>query len=64
MKVSTYGYENTHGRRPRGFGTWWFRVFTSGFSKEVSFRGTYSDARREAVFAARTLGCTHVEVLP
>lgn len=74
MRISTEKYEFTHGKKPRGFATWFFEMtFTDGngrFSTEtVSSAGTLSEARKLAWHQIKTMCAsaktlTEVVVLP
>ncbi len=55
-------YEFTHGHRPKGSGFWSFQLHRSGASTEFCAHGKYSDAKREAMREARSLGCEEVTV--
>ena len=51
MAISTSQYEFSHGRKPRGHGSWWFRVTASNgdgsfTTDERSASGLLSEARR------------------
>lgn len=74
IDISTHDYEWSHGKRPRGRGTWWFEisVTTPGFGafnnsrKEWSGTGLYSvvagEARKVARQMARNLGSCEARV--
>lgn len=54
--VTTAAFERSHGRRPRGTGSWAFsasqtsRAFTDDLRGNVAFfQGTFTEARRQAV---------------
>lgn len=51
--VSTVGYEQLHGRKPRGYGLWYFRL-PGGLT--FSHPGTYGAALRVATVHARRIG--------
>jgi hypothetical protein len=63
MIVNTNPYVWSHGRRPRGYGFWWFRLMGSPV-EVVQVHGRYSEAGREAVRQARARGCSCVVVMP
>jgi hypothetical protein len=74
MKTTTGTYENTHGRKPRGYGLWALNVTgTDGqgsYTTETYFiTGKLTDVSRQAVrrlksdvSAVRTV--TEIEILP
>lgn len=58
--VSTVGYEQLHGRKPRGYGLWYFRL-PGGLT--FSLPGTYEVALRVAtVHASRIDGSSLVRM--
>ena len=60
ISVGTGRFELSHGRMPRGFGTWAFDID----GETVFFSGLYRDAKKAAIRAAMT-ACAHdVYVLP
>lgn len=64
MTVSTALYEVTHGRKPRGEGSWAFEFFMIG-SDIIEFAPgfiSYSAAKRWAIARAKELGCLRVAV--
>lgn len=77
MRVNTTEYEFNHGKKPRGYGNWWFSVEYADragrgsvvyITVDVSAVGTYTDARKAAIKDVReTHGATEiieVKVLP
>lgn len=60
-EVSTSQYEFAHGRQPRGTGTWAF-FFDRNTQAFWVPNASYSEARRQAVQAARAGGYSRVEV--
>ena len=60
VRVNTEKYEASWGKKPRGYGLWWFRIGTEDFTST----GTYSNAAKDAVAMARVLRQTEVVVLP
>lgn len=56
VRVVTSEYEWAHGRKPSGIGAWWFSLPNAS----VTFHGRYSEAKRQAVALAASLG--HYEV--
>ncbi len=62
VTTNTRPYYTSHMKEPRGYGSW---AFTLGDSKDmVWFKGTYAQARKQAVAAAKAAGATTVHVLP
>lgn len=61
--TTTTRYEASHGRRPRGTGTWGF-FFGSNTEPWWAPFGTYTQARRAAEAEARRRGETRVTVAP
>jgi hypothetical protein len=60
VEVNTTEYEFSHGRKPRGYGSWAFR-----FEGDIAlhwYQGTYSEARSAARKAARKAGAASIEV--
>lgn len=72
VETDTTQYEFTHGRKPRGFGSWAFNVTVAngrgGFLVETIRPwtcGTLAECRKEAVRRAKEIGRpVLVEVLP
>jgi len=58
VEVKTSEYEFSHGKKPKGTGSWAF--FIDGDIGDVLrahwFNGKYSEARKQAVAKARELG--------
>lgn len=52
--VSTASFEFSHGRKPRGTGTWAF--FINGSQTPVFINGSYGEAKVQAVKAAGRYG--------
>ena len=52
-------YYRTHGKDPRGFGMWAFRIDTTIHT----ITGSCGEAKQEALRRARTLKAARVEVL-
>lgn len=63
-EVSTSRYEFSHGRSPRGQGSWGFFLGSSSLEDLFWANGTYSEARRAAVAEANRRGVSSVEVAP
>ena len=59
MTVWTSKYEAAHGKKPRGFGTWFFQIG----DKEMPIVGTYSEAKKMACQMARQEKVTAIYVL-
>lgn len=54
-QFSTAHYEFANGRKPRGFGTWMFRMdWSDDYAATMSYGGTYSEAKAKAMRHART----------
>jgi hypothetical protein len=50
MKITTYQYEFSHNRKPRGYGLWAFSFEADGKKSEPFFyTGKYSEAKNRAV---------------
>lgn len=68
MRVSTTDYEFTHGRKPRGFGMWWFCISachqeTAPYVTMMTYTGHYSEAKAKAIKAAKqVMNCTGIRV--
>ena len=68
MRVETNAYEGAHGKRPRGFGAWYFE-FTGttesgvGFKSQATFTANYGMAAVKAMRHARNLGASTCRVL-
>ncbi len=53
IEVSTTNYEFSHGKKPRGFGTWAFESFCNDGIVTVWHRGAFADAKRLAIADAK-----------
>ena len=72
VTVSTAEYRNSHGKEPKGYGSWIFYNTdkTVGGWKELNFgrfhsvaiRSTYGTARKQAVAVARKEGVREIRV--
>ena len=68
VQVKTTQFQMAHGKMPRGSGSWafWFgrngRVDSSNMDAAHWYYGRWSDAKRQAVQAARLNGFDTVEV--
>ena len=60
VQVKTWRYEWTHGRKPKGGRRWAFQVG----DEDLWFNGSYGEAKRAAIRAARERGLDEIEVLP
>ena len=61
VEVNTIDYESSHGHAPRGRGGWLFSTVDPRYDgnyldKLITGKGTYGDAKREAVGKARAMG--------
>lgn len=61
VAVSTEEYEFSHGRKPKGYGLWWF---ATDRTPEFSYTGNYGEAKRHAISVAKEYGAEFVNVLP
>ena len=61
-RVDTRTYEISHARKPRGYGSWAF--FFEHEAAPRFFRGSYGEAKKQAVAAARAAGVEYVSVGP
>lgn len=59
MTVWTNRYETAHGKKPAGFGTWFFQIG----DKEMPIVGKYSEAKKMACQMARQEKITAIYVL-
>jgi hypothetical protein len=64
IEVRTNHFENSHGRKPKGYGQWAFYMGkeTDDLSNIFFSTGNYSDAKRQACAKARRFGITVVTV--
>lgn len=60
IEFQTTQYEFSHGKKPRGFGTWAFQITGQIFYATAS----YGEAKRQAAEKARAAGVSRVRVLP
>lgn len=61
MEILTNEYEFSHGKKPRGFGSWLFKIGYLIFEH----RGNYGDAKKAAIAKAREhVGSPIIKVLP
>ena len=68
METFTTSYEFSHGRKPRGHGTWIFEAQFGGpaFTRttEITVEGMYGKARAEAARKATAMGARAIRVMP
>jgi len=64
ITVRTSEYQFSHGKLPRGQGSWafWMGRDTSDINKALWFNGTYAEAVKQAKLAAQAQGCTTITV--
>ena len=60
VRVNTDTYKFSHGKDPKGYGCWWFQVGPH----EVTFAGTYTEAKQQAVRFAEENEHWEVDVKP
>lgn len=58
MTVSTIRFERAHGKKPRGYGYWYFTDKSGEFAYDNY--GLYSEVKKEAIKAARNWGLTTI----
>lgn len=58
IRINTDKYKFNHGKYPRGFGLWWFKVG----AEIVDHWGYYSDACKMARVVAQRQGIYEIEV--
>lgn len=63
MDFDTSEYVNSHGSKPRGYGSWGFLVACET-PHELWVQATYSDAKREVKRRLRGTAVAYVLVLP
>jgi len=64
-RVSVSTYQASHGRSPRGFGTWMFSLSNGAVSATFTVpSSTYGAAKKRAVMVARLRFMSLVTVLP
>ena len=64
IRVSTTEYEFSHGRKPRGRGSWAFDLGAIFPKATLWFCGTYTEALKSATRAAKEHKVDFVKVLP
>lgn len=63
VHVNTNEYQFSHGKQPRGHGSWaFFFVRTDDVNQAFWFYGTYADARKAAADEAKRRGFDEVFV--
>jgi hypothetical protein len=60
IRVNTEQYEVSWGKKPRGYGYWWFQIGT----RQEAFTGNYGEVIKNAKAAASVLGEYEIVVLP
>ena len=60
IRVETSAYEASHGRKPKGYGGWWFEIA----GEWASFTGTFTQAKGKAISLAQDRGAYVVKVRP
>lgn len=60
VTINTNHFEWSHGRKPKGYGLWWF---ATDLGPDFSFTGSYGQAKRYAVTVAKQQGAAVVFVL-
>lgn len=63
VEVITREYENTHSKKPRGWGTWAFEIAGNDGPFWV-YESSYADAKKQAQEKAKELGAYSIKVLP
>lgn len=64
ITVNTRDFENSHGRKPRGDGTWAFRLSGGAYGQRLFWAtGKYSAAKGQAVAEAKIFLYDTVQVL-
>lgn len=64
VMVSDTYYIWVNGHKPRGFGNWAFQIGGDFPVATVCFRGTYAEAKKAAVRAAKENKVDFVKVMP
>lgn len=66
MNVDTTNYQDTHGKAPRGEGTWMFDLGRNGAWTTIftPFAMRFSDAKKWAIREAHALGADRLQVAP
>lgn len=65
VRTNTRQFEASHGRKPKGYGLWWFDVEAEGLGwaerlGSCTATGTYTEAQRAATKHARALAADRV----
>ncbi len=60
ITISTVNYEFSHGKKPRGFGHWYFEF--SGTDRTRFYQGNYGEAKKNAIAQAKVWGCSEIKV--
>jgi hypothetical protein len=63
IEVKTSEYEFSHGKKPRGFGSWAFYMGSEQDTLKAHwFHGTYAEAKKQAQAKAQELGVGFIRV--
>ena len=64
VQLSADDYLFSHGKEPRGYGKWCFRLrWSDGRAADISVTGSYAESKARATATARQQGAWQVEVL-
>lgn len=58
IRFDTRQFENSHGRKPRGYGLWWFEFGT----RTLQYTGTLTQAKDAIIAVLREDGVKHATV--
>jgi hypothetical protein len=65
VRYSTIRFEAAHGRKPKGYGVWFFLLRSrDGTETTLPESGKYGDAKRKALRGLSPMKIKSVEVLP
>ena len=59
VTFTTYSFVRNHGKRPYGYGTWFFKIGSATYQTV----GMYGECKKEATAKAKELGVHIVKVL-
>lgn len=62
IRINDHNYRNTWGHAPRGGDSWAFD-FEDQQATQVDFRGSYAEAKKQAIKHARAMGYEYGQVL-